>query len=116
MTRFFPANYNYNIRLKELFIGNIRNNLSMENSSNSNNNSNNSSNNNSNHQSQLEINMVENIRILDKQFKKVTQFDKPVVKHLGEISNQFNHKFAVKDLNVVLSQNLIFSQVIAKQV
>ena len=34
MTRFFPATYNYNIKIQDLYIGNIRNSVRNENGNN----------------------------------------------------------------------------------
>ena len=94
MTRLFLFHYNFNTNLHN-------------NSDNSNNSSDgrNSGNN-------LTTNINVQLDNMDSQFRQKSRFDKKISKHLIEISLKFNHSMAYNKIDLLISQNIVFSKCI----
>ena len=95
MTRYFPFHYNFNINLH------------------SDNNGNGNNNNQVNSHKNLTTNMITQLDNMDLQFKQQSRFDKKISKHLVEISLKYNHLMAYGKMDLLISQNVIFSKCIA---
>ena len=122
MTRFFPAHYNFNKKLHDIYHSNIINSLNInnngQNSSNSNGNNSNNDDNKDEHKgddsSDLVKNVASKIKELDTNFKQLTSLDNPIPKHIIDLATHHHHQLATNNVNELLIQNLNFSQVMIK--